>query len=241
MLNELSYALPAFAAGLLGNIHCLGMCGGLSGALSCSSNSIKSNRSAIYYQVSYNLGRISTYILLGLIAGSIGHLVHWSLGPLGAKGLRIIAGVIIICLGLYFTNLWRGIEVIERVGMRFWQRVSPVMSRLLPVKSWFHAYFLGMIWGLLPCGLVYTNLSWAASSGGALTGMSIMGLFGLGTLPSMLATGIFAQKLTMVLRSNTLQLYSGIVIICLGVWTIAGLYLPHHMMMYGHHHHHHHH
>lgn len=232
MINT-TLVISAFITGLLGNLHCFGMCGGLSSALSLSlkEHSHYSSKKIFAYQLIYNFGRLSTYICFGLLAGTLGQVISTSFGSWGDHFLRIISGLLIVSLGFYLTNWWRGLSKLETKGAKLWQKIAPLMNRLMPVKTLKSAYALGLLWGFLPCGLIYSTLTLAASSGSTINGAFIMLSFGIGTLPSMLLTGLIAQKLSKFIRLEKVQLLSGIMIICFGIWTIIGPYLPHHMLM----------
>lgn len=233
-MNSLLLPLPALMVGLLGSVHCLGMCGGLSSAFSFSMGKDIKSSTKLMYQVLYNVGRISTYTILGILAGSLGKLLSVSLGHHGMLILRIMAGLIIVSLGFYMTGWWTGLSKIERTGAALWRRVAPLMKRFMPINKARHAYLIGMIWGFLPCGLVYSTLSLSASSGNPFLGGLTMTLFGIGTLPSMLATGFFAGKVAQFLRQKKIQVYSGMALIGCGSWTMGGMYFMKLFMMVRH-------
>jgi hypothetical protein len=227
--------LPALMIGLLGNVHCLGMCGGLSGALAFSNSGKKNTKTLLGYQLLYNLGRISTYSLLGLVAGSVGGALKFTLGHYGALSLRMTAGLLIVSLGFYITGWWRGLSKLERIGATVWRKISPLLKKLTPRRNPVAAILIGMLWGFLPCGLVYSTLSLSVASGSPLTGLTTMAFFGIGTLPSMFATGFFAERLVHLVRLEKVQVCSGLTIILFGIWTMSGMALAPLMMM-GHHH-----
>lgn len=224
------FPLPALMVGLLGNVHCFGMCGGLSSAFALAMpQATQSHRKHLYHLV-YNMGRLSTYALFGCIAGSIGQLLSFTLGFYGILLLRIIAGLIIISLGLYITGWWRGLSQLEQKGASLWRRISPFTKKLMPVKSPAHAYLLGMIWGFLPCGLVYSTLSLSVVSGKPLAGALTMLFFGIGTLPSMLGLGVFTNQIGYLLRHEKIQRYAGASVIFCGFWTMGGMVLMRYFM-----------
>ncbi len=224
-------------AGLLGSVHCLAMCGGLSGALaySTANQSANNGRKIFYYQLFYNLGRITTYIILGALMAVLGDFLAAALGNYGIKIIRHIAGLLIIGLGFYITKWWSGISKIEQIGAKLWNKIAPFMKKLLPVRTPLHAVGIGLLWGFLPCGLVYSTLSLATASTSPFYGAAIMAAFGIGTLPSMLATGVFAKQLSSFVRQEKVQVFSGIMIILMGLWTIIAIYIPHHLLMNHHH------
>tara|TARA_R110002110_G_scaffold406421_1_gene626374 strand:+ start:189763 stop:190581 length:819 start_codon:yes stop_codon:yes gene_type:complete len=203
--------LSAFALGLAGAGHCLGMCGGIAAALNLG------GQRSLTVTLSYHSGRIASYTLLGgllgLAAGSI-DIAAWTMG------LRYLAGFLLIGMGLYVANWWRGMMVLERLGAKLWQPVQRLSSRFLPIRTWPQGFALGLCWGLMPCGLIYSSLAWAATAQNAATSALMMFLFGLGTLPAMLATSLGADKLQGFLRRRGLKLVIAIMLILSGVWTL---------------------
>lgn len=202
-MTELAPLLvSALVLGLLGGGHCLGMCGGLMGALTLA---IPPEQRARRFRLllAYNLGRILSYALAGLLLG----LAGWALasGPF-ALALRIVAGLLLISMGLYLAGWWSGLTRIEALGRGLWQYIQPLAGRLLPVSSLPRALLLGTLWGWLPCGLVYSTLLWAASQGDAIDSALLMLAFGLGTWPVLLATGLAAERLTALLRRRGVRI-----------------------------------
>ncbi len=203
--------LGAFALGLAGAGHCLGMCGGIAAALN-----LGGHRSTPV-TVSYHGGRIASYTLLGgllgLIAGSI-DLVAWTIA------LRYLAGILLIGMGLSVANWWQGIQILERAGARLWAPVQRFSSRFLPVRNPLQGLALGLCWGMMPCGLIYSALAWSATAQHPLASASIMLAFGLGTLPAMLAVSLGADKLQGFLRQRGLKLFIALMLIVSGIWTL---------------------
>ncbi|MGV6816427.1 MAG: sulfite exporter TauE/SafE family protein [Thiotrichales bacterium] len=217
MVNESTF-LAAFLVGLLGGVHCVGMCGGIVAALSMGVHDSMKNR-VIAVQSGYNLGRITSYMVAGALAGGLGAL---ALGLTGLHELRLIlqvvASVMMILLGLYIANWWGGVAQIEKLGVGLWRRLEPYSRKLIPVRSFQGALTLGLIWGWLPCGLIYSVLIWALASGSVSEGAVLMLGFGLGTLPNLVLMGIFASRLGMLLRKPWLRRLAGTVVILLAVW-----------------------
>ncbi|ACO78200.1 hypothetical protein AvCA_19930 [Azotobacter vinelandii CA] len=213
--------------GLLGGGHCLGMCGGLMGALTLAIPPEQRGR-RLRLLLAYNLGRILSYAAAGLLIG----LGGWALANSpAALALRLIAALLLIVMGFYLAGWWSGLTRIEALGQRFWRHLQPVASRLLPVDSLPRALLLGAVWGWLPCGLVYSTLLWAASQGNALDSTLLMLAFGLGTWPMLLATGLAAERLTAWLRQKHVRIASGLLVILFGFWTLPG---PHQTWLTGH-------
>tara|TARA_R100001244_G_scaffold98775_1_gene73701 strand:+ start:9984 stop:10667 length:684 start_codon:yes stop_codon:yes gene_type:complete len=219
--------LSALILGLLGGGHCLGMCGGLMGALTLA---IPAEQRAQRFQLllSYNIGRILSYALAGLLLGLAGWAVASS--P-AAMGMRIIAALLLIAMGLYLAGWWSGLTRIEALGRGLWRYIQPLTRRFMPVTSLPRALILGALWGWLPCGLVYSSLLWAASQGDALDSAALMLAFGLGTLPVLLATGLAAERLSAVLRKRGVRMTGGVLVMLFGLWTLPG---PHQHWLMGH-------
>ena len=167
--------------------------------------------------LAYHGGRITSYTLLGgllgLAAGSI-DIAAWTIG------LRYLAGVLLIGMGLYVADWWRGMVHLERAGSVLWQPVQKFSARLLPVRRWPQGFALGLCWGLMPCGLIYSSLAWAATAQSLVQSAAIMFLFGLGTLPAMLATSLGADRLQAFLRRRGLKIIIALLLIASGFWTL---------------------
>ncbi len=227
MTELLPLLLSALVLGLLGGGHCLGMCGGLMGALTMAIPPEQRGR-RLRLLIAYNLGRISSYALAGLLIGLAGWAVASS--P-AAMLLRVVAALLLISMGLYLAGWWSGLTRVEAVGKGLWRHIQPFASRLMPVTSLPRALLLGALWGWLPCGLVYSTLLWAASQGDALDSAVLMLAFGVGTLPVLIATGLAAERLTALLRKRGVRVAGGVLVILFGVWTLPG---PHQHWLMGH-------
>lgn len=227
MLELLPLLSSALILGLLGGGHCLGMCGGLMGALTLAIPREQRSR-RFNLLLAYNAGRILSYATAGLLLG----LAGWALAdsPL-ATGMRVLAALLLICMGLYLAGWWSGLTRIERLGRGLWRHIQPIANRLLPVSSLPRALLLGALWGWLPCGLVYSTLLWAASQGNALNSALLMMAFGLGTWPVLLATGLAAERTNALLRKRGVRMTGGVLVILFGLWTLPG---PHQHWLMGH-------
>jgi len=213
--------VTAFLAGLLGSGHCFSMCGGIAAGLGAISPAGQfSDSRSIYYAPAFqfNFGRILSYALLGaLFGGFLGVVSDWtSLG----RWLRLLTGLLILAVGLRFLFDWRGIEFIERGGAALWKRILPWAARASNRHDWLGRFFLGLCWGFLPCGLVYTILLTAASTGRPLTGAVTMLAFGAGTLPAMLGLTLAAPALASMLQDKTVRRIIGFALVVLAAWTI---------------------
>ncbi len=219
--------LSALVLGLLGGGHCLGMCGGLMGALTLAIPPEQRGK-RLRLLLAYNVGRILSYALAGLLIGLAGWAVANS--P-AALALRVIAALLLIGMGLYLAGWWSGLTRVEALGRGLWIHIQPYASRLMPVTSLPRALLLGALWGWLPCGLVYSTLLWSASQGDALDSALLMLAFGLGTWPVLLATGLAAERLTTLLRKRGIRIIGGVMVILFGLWTMPG---PHQQWLMGH-------
>jgi sulfite exporter TauE/SafE len=213
--------------GLLGGGHCLGMCGGLMGALTLAIPPEQRGR-RLRLLMAYNLGRILSYACAGLLLG----LAGWALASSpAAMALRVVAALLLIAMGLYLAGWWSGLTRIEALGRGLWRHIQPAASRLMPVSSVPRALLLGALWGWLPCGLVYSTLLWAASQGNAGYSAALMLAFGLGTWPILLATGLAAERVNAVLRRRSVRVAGGVLVVLFGIWTLPG---PHQHLLMGH-------
>jgi len=216
-------ASGAMLVGFLGSPHCFAMCGGIAGALAQAGKQENSSRFASFVvQLCYNIGRIGSYALAGALVGSIGFLLSNWLGLVGRIALRGLAGVFLIALGFSVAGWWSGLQKIELLGSRFWKIIAPWVGRLRPVDSLVKALLLGGLWGWLPCGLVYSVLATAGSSGNAGAGALCMASFGVGTLPAVLATGQAAHLVTVAVRRHGVRQAAGALLLGFGLWTLFG-------------------
>lgn len=212
--------LAAFLVGLLGGIHCLGMCGGIVSALTFSLPATQRNSlgNLLPMLLAYNTGRISGYVLAGGLAGGLGAAF---LSFAGLENLRhflqIFAALFMIALGLYLAGIWMGVARIENTGRRLWRHVEPMGRRFMPLDSPGKALPLGFIWGWLPCGLVYSVLIWSLSAASITEGALLMLAFGLGTLPNLLLMGAAAAKLAKFTRNPLVKRIAGLLVVTLGL------------------------
>jgi len=224
MLTEVSL-LSAFLVGLLGGVHCVGMCGGIVAALSMGLPEQQRSGAARWkYLLAYNLARISSYTLAGGLLGGVGWLAaRWSGLHQLQLGLQVLAALFMVALGLYLGGWWQGLVQVERAGGRVWARLEPLGRRFLPVRSPGQAFLLGLVWGWLPCGLVYSVLVWSISTGSPLQGAALLFSFGLGTLPNLLAMGVAAGWLSARVREPRTRQLAGLLVIFFGLYSLLRL------------------
>jgi len=205
--------------GILGGVHCAGMCGGIVAALSG-----QAARGVPPWRIhlSYNLGRISSYTLAGALSGALGSLGLMLDGMLPVQiALYVAANVLLIALGLYLAGIPGVTARLERIGAGLWRRLRPLTGRFMPADSVPKALALGMLWGWLPCGLVYTVLFTALLSGDPLTGAAVMLAFGLGTLPNLMAAGLLMRGFRTLVAARPVRLISGALVLGFGVYGLA--------------------
>ena len=214
----ISSYITAFLLGLFSTVHCIAMCGSVIGALTLSlpAEIRESQRKMLPYVFNYNLGRLLSYGVAGLIVGSLsapllafnGHLV-----------LRYLSVIVMVCMGLYLAGWFPKFAHMERLGSPIWKWLQPIGQKLLPVKKLSQAFYLGIIWGWLPCGLVYAALAVAATAGDPAKASMVMLAFGAGTLPAVMGAGMFTGMLASLARSENLRKIAGLLIIIMALTT----------------------
>ena len=226
MIHDPVSLSAAFLIGLFSSVHCIGMCGSIIGALSLSlPATIRENRIKRFsFVTSYNIGRILSYTIAGLIAGGIGMGLFEGTGiASGHKILQIASTVMMVTIGLYLAGWLPQVAYFEKIGVPVWRRLEPIGRKMMPVDSILKAFIYGMVWGWLPCGLVYTVLLWTLTSGSAVNGAFIMLAFGLGTLPALITAGVMTSWLTRFAQSQNARRIIGLIIILMA---IGSLFIP---------------
>lgn len=208
---------PVFLIGLFGSVHCAGMCGGIVSAFSMAARGRPGMR-----VLSYNAGRISTYMVAGAIAGGVasGARTLGGLGTLQAGGYWL-ANLMLIALGLHLMDAWRGLAHVEALGSGLWRRLKPLAARLQPLDGPAKLFGLGALWGWLPCGMVYSVLVTAMLSGSAMSGAAVMLAFGLGTLPMLLAMGVAGARLRTAMQRRAVRIAAGLLVLGFGLLGIV--------------------
>ncbi|HEU4622910.1 MAG TPA: sulfite exporter TauE/SafE family protein [Burkholderiaceae bacterium] len=229
----------AWLVGLAGGVHCVGMCGGVIGAMSAASSSpparvletvalVPSGRAAVLLgvrtpsfattQAAYHTGRLASYSLVGLIAGGLGAFPWWVRDVRPAQyALYFLSSLVVVMLGLSLALRGRGMTWLERLGVRCWSRLQPLTRHVLPANTTPRAFGLGALWGFVPCGLVYSMLLTAFLSGSLTQGALVMLLFGLGTLPHLLAFAWCANQVRPHLKKPYVRLIAGVAVMMLGL------------------------
>lgn len=211
--------LVALSIGFLGSSHCLVMCGGIASALQLSMPQLNLWQQ-LKLQFMLSLGRLCTYSLLGALTGAFGAAVLVSLG-ISLFWLKVLAGMLLLLMAFYVARLWFALSILEKIGAALWRKIQPIAKTLLPLDSNAKALAYGLCWGFLPCGLVYSSLGWSLASGSALEGALLMGAFGLGTLPAMLAVGSFARQLSQFKNNKLVRASAAILLALYALYTIA--------------------
>lgn len=206
----------AFIAGLMGGAHCAAMCGGIVGAVSQGQA-----RARWRLALAYNAGRIATYTLAGALAGAVGQSALWLRGGAVARHTVMgVAGAALILLALYVAGLSPLVRAVDAAGSVIWRRVQPWSRHFLPANSVPRSFGLGLLWGWLPCGMVYAVLLTALSTGSVLDGTIVMAAFGLGTLPNLLAVTLFIDRFGAWSRSRLARFIGAGVIAAVGIFGI---------------------
>jgi len=217
----IEFPLPAaLLAGLLGGVHCVGMCGGIVAAFSFRADG---STPPFRLHLAYNLGRLSSYVLFGALAGALGATLKLSGFVPVQTALFVLAQWVMILLGLYLAGFNQWVLVFERAGGALWKKVKPLFQKLLPVQSLPQAVLAGMAWGWLPCGLVYSVLVSALAAGSATSGAALMLAFGLGTLPNLLGMGLFARQLQPFMQQRWVRRAAGLTVAGFGAWGLLAL------------------
>jgi len=221
--------LSGLLIGLFGSVHCVGMCGGIAGTLTLGARlpGGRSLRALAPFLLAYNLGRIGSYAVAGAVVAGLGaQAFGWAAPERAHVVARLVSGGFALALGLYLGGWWYGLGALERAGARLWRRLAPLARRWLPVDRLPKALALGLLWGWLPCGMVYAALAWAALAGSAAQGAALMTAFGIGTLPALLGAGAGAGALAQAVRRPAWRRAAGIALLALGLHALAGLALP---------------
>nr|WP_315258448.1 sulfite exporter TauE/SafE family protein [uncultured Duganella sp.] len=241
--------LPVFVVGLAGSIHCAGMCGGIVTAMSAtaprtvipahagihrtveyplrrSMDSGVRRNDGLGHVLAYNAGRISSYMTAGALAGGLAGGARNMAAVAGVQmGFYWLANLMLVALGLYLMNAWRGLAVLEQGGRVLWQRaqpmIGPAMKTLMPADTAPKSFALGALWGWLPCGMVYSALTTAMLSSSAANGAATMLAFGLGTLPMLTGLGLLGARVQQAMQRRAVRIACGLLVLAFGVIGLA--------------------
>ena len=229
---------PMFLVGLAGSVHCAGMCGGIVSAMSLAPRAVPQPAFPVpvrtvarlapeaAHVAAYNAGRLASYGAAGAAAGGLAGGAAGLAGlPALQAGAHVAANLMLVALGLYLMDAWRGLAVLEGGGQALWRRLSPLLRRLGPATTPGRMFAAGALWGWLPCGMVYSMLVTAMLSGSASNGAWVMLAFGLGTLPMLAAIGMAGMRLRALSGRRGVRLACGLLVLgfgLLGLWRAAG-------------------
>jgi len=211
--------LSIITIAFLGSLgHCIGMCGGI--VIAYSTTKIDETQSRALQAIAhlvYSLGRITTYATMGVVFGAIGGVVSFS--NVAIATLTIIAGVFMVLAGLSIVGRLKFLTLLEHSFSRsgWYQRV---FRSVLHSRSLNSFYLLGLLNGLLPCGLVYFFAVTAASTGSPFWGGVVMLIFGLSTVPSLFGLGFFAGIFKRNNLRKAMMNLAAIVVIAYGFYTV---------------------
>ena len=208
--------VSAFLMGLIGSGHCIAMCGGIASSLQLACN----KRQTWLYSLAYNSGRALSYMLAGALVAGISSQFATQNSAF-ALFLSFLAGVFMLLVGVYIMRLAATLQWLEKLGKTLiWQHLIKLNKYLMPIDSPLKALGYGALWGWLPCGLVYSALTWAMTSGTAINGALVMLAFALGTFPAMITLGVAAQKLNTLFNHPWTRIILGSVIIWYGIYLL---------------------
>jgi sulfite exporter TauE/SafE len=217
----------ALLMGLFSAFHCLGMCGSIIGSLTLSlKREIRENKRLLLpFVASYNAGRVLSYSMAGMLAGFAENVLSMPLGEgHGHRILQILSAIVMLGAGLHIGGWFPRFAYIEKFGNVVWRRIEPYGRRLVPVETLPRAFVFGMVWGWLPCGLVYTALALAATTGDVFRSTFTMLAFGLGTMPAVMGVGIMTSWMVKLSNMKRFRELTGIVLIFLALMaTFPGL------------------
>ncbi len=208
----------ALFIGLVGSLHCIGMCGPIAIALPLGHNSWWHKTLG---GLLYNVGRIITYTLLGAMFGLLGKGIEMA-------GLQRWASIVIgllMILSVFFPMLFKSKAKLERFLFGYAGRMISKFRKLFTINSLPSLFLIGLLNGLLPCGLVYVAIAGAINTNSILNGVLFMAIFGLGTLPVMLAIPLIGNLIGANIRKRYRHVLSTIVVIIGILFILRGLSL----------------
>lgn len=208
----------AFLIGLFGSFHCIGMCGPIALAIPVQDNS---RLNLIVGRLLYNIGRAFTYSVIGMVFGLIGQSLSIA-GP--QQFISIIAGVLILLMVLLPSRLSQKIYLLKP-AYQFTNAIKIKFGKLLRRKSNYTTFLIGLLNGFLPCGLVYIAVAGAIASGGYIDGAVYMFLFGIGTIPIMLAVSLAGNFISISLRKNINKLIPVFMVVLGCLFILRGMNL----------------
>lgn len=216
----------ALLLGLVASGHCILMCGGITAALGIATAKRADGRPRLQLLAGYQLGRVLSYTLAGLVFGGVlGAIVDWLDIEAVRRALRVLAALALLLGALVAFGTLR--DPGGGVGRHLWPRLAPLGRRLLPVTNLPRSLGFGMVWGWMPCGIVYTMLLIAGLQLDPVRSAATMAAFGLGTAPAMFATALGAQRFVGLAARPAGRRVAGTVLLACAAITLAGPWLAH--------------
>lgn len=211
----------ALLLGLAGGAHCAGMCGGIVSALTLAPG----GRSRPFiFALAYHAGRACSYAAAGALVGALGQAGLALRGTLGVQQVLFgFASLALLVTGAALAGYTPVLRRVETVGAALWRQIEPWSRPLLPATTPARAAVLGLLWGWLPCGMVYGALLLALATGSMAGGALTMLAFALGTLPSLLVVGLFARRTAQRPAGRKLRLLAGSVVAAVGIYGLVQL------------------
>jgi uncharacterized protein len=219
-----SVLISAWLVGALGGLHCLAMCGGFIAATSARDAGVAAPTpllpaaTVLRREAAYHGGRIATYTLLGAAFGTAGVVAMnaAALAPL-QRTFYFVANLFLVLLGLSLVGRsWR-IPLLQSAGSRMFGAILPAVKPFLHQPGMTGRVVLGLVWGLVPCALVYSVLPLALFAGGPVQGAAVMLAFGIGTTPNLLALGMLVRRGRGILDAKALRCAAAAILIAFGV------------------------
>ncbi len=210
-MNPETAFLTGLLAGLFGSTHCLAMCGGIVGLLH---SQLPNGRS--YLSAGFHMGRVTSYLAIALIATLIGMLPGQVLPDSAPQLMRILLGALIISMAIYVAAPGRFRDLAGQIAAPLTRRLMPLLARFLPVKSLDQALGLGLLWGLLPCGLLYSVVAAAVLLADPLATSAMVIAFGLGTVPLLLGSGLLMLKFRSAVNRRALRWTAALLLVLTG-------------------------
>ncbi len=214
--------LAGLLAGLFGSTHCLGMCGGIAGMLHAQ---LPGERP--WLATGFHLGRIASYLAIGLVATGIGMLPATLMPEQAPLVMRLLLGSLLVAMAFYIALPGRFRDRAGELAAPLTRRLTPLFARFLPVKSLDNALGLGLLWGLLPCGLLYSVVAAAVLLADPMATTAMIVAFGIGTVPLLLGTGLAALKFRSAINRRGLRLLAATLVALSGLLVALGPWLGH--------------
>jgi sulfite exporter TauE/SafE len=214
----MSILISAFVIGLMGSFHCAGMCGPIAIALPLHGNTVSQK---IFGGVLYNIGRTLTYGIMGAIFGLLGQGIQM----IGfQQKVSVIMGAVMI-ISVFFPAIFKNQYNLDKSVFSFVGKLKKSIGQMFAIRSFSSLFFIGLLNGLLPCGLVYMAIAGAIGMGTVSGGTFYMILFGLGTIPMMLAISLAGNILSLSVRNKINKLIPALVVIVGLLFILRGLSL----------------